>query len=112
VALYSATKSFVDAFTSSLFRELKGSGVNVSVIRAGAVRSAFFNKVAAASFGRRIPVERMAMTPEWVAERVWSLVRRPRRLAYVPAALVLVPWIELAFGWLIDRLGPLALRRM
>jgi short-subunit dehydrogenase len=112
VALYSATKSFVDAFTSSLFRELKGSGVHVSVVRAGAVRSAFFDKVAAASSGRRIPVERLAITPEQVADRVWSLVRRPRRLAYVPGALVFVPWVELAFGWLIDRLGPLALRGM
>ncbi|HSR49154.1 MAG TPA: hypothetical protein VLL77_14325 [Anaerolineales bacterium] len=40
-----------------------------------------------------------------------SLIRRPRRVAYVPSALAVVPWIELAFGWAIDRLGPIALRR-
>jgi hypothetical protein len=110
VALYSATKSFVDAFTSSLFRELKGSDVHISVVRPGAVRSAFFDKVALASSGRRIAAERLAVSPERVAERVWSVVRRPRRSAYVPATLVLVPCIELALGWLIDRLGSLALR--
>jgi short-subunit dehydrogenase len=110
-ALYSATKSFVDAFTSSLFRELKGTDVHISVVRPGAVHSAFFDKVAAASAGWRIRAERLAVSLERVAERVWSMVQRPRRLVYVPATLVLVPWIELTFGWLIDRLGPLALRR-
>ncbi|HMK08908.1 MAG TPA: SDR family NAD(P)-dependent oxidoreductase, partial [Anaerolineales bacterium] len=112
VALYSATKSFVDSFSSSLFRELKGTGVHISVIRPGAIRSGFFDKVARASFGRRIPAERLALAPERVAEGVWSVVRRPRRLAYVPPILAFVPWIELTFGWLIDRLGPLELRRM
>jgi short-subunit dehydrogenase len=111
-ALYSATKSFVDVLTSSLYRELKSTGVHISVLRPGAVRSRFFDKVAAASAGRRIPAERLAVSPERVAEGVWSVVRRPRRLAYVPAVLAVVPWIELAFGWLIDRLGPVALRHL
>jgi short-subunit dehydrogenase len=112
VAVYSATKSFVDSLTSSLFRELKDTGVHISVVRPGAVRSPFFDKVAAASFGRRIPAEKLAVAPERVAENVLSVLRRPRRIAYVPAALAFVPWVELAFGWLIDRLGPLALRGM
>jgi short-subunit dehydrogenase len=91
---------------------LKGSHVHVSVVRPGAVRSAFFDKVAAASAGRRIPAERLAVAPDRVAERVWSVVRRPDRLLYVPAALAFVPWIELTFIWRLDRLGPMALRRL
>jgi hypothetical protein len=48
--------------------------------------------------------------PEAVANRIWNLLRRPARVAYVPRLLSFVPWIELCFGWLIDRLGPLLLR--
>jgi hypothetical protein len=36
---------------------------------------------------------------------------RPRRVAYVPSWLRLVPWAELTFGWIIDRIGPLLLKR-
>jgi uncharacterized MAPEG superfamily protein len=39
------------------------------------------------------------------------LIRHPRRLIYVPRYLAAVPWLELSFGWLIDLLGPLLLRR-
>jgi hypothetical protein len=31
-------------------------------------------------------------------------------LIYVPAYLRVVPWVELTFGWIIDRLGPLLLK--
>ena len=38
--------------------------------------------------------------------RSCGLLRRPRRAVYVPAALRILPWVELGFGWLIDRLAP------
>ncbi len=111
VALYSATKSFLDAFSSALHRELRGSGVRVSVVRPGPVQSEFYAAAARRLQGRPLPAERFAVRPEGVADCIWSLLRRPRRVAYVPRVLSLVPWLELSFGWLIDRLGPLLLRR-
>ena len=39
VAVYAATKSFVDAFTTSLHRELRGTGVYASSIRPGPVNT-------------------------------------------------------------------------
>ncbi len=59
----------------------------------------------------RIPAEGLAVPPQRVADRIWSLLQCPRRVAYVPALLRLVPWVELTFGGLIDRIGPLLLRR-
>jgi short-subunit dehydrogenase len=50
VALYGATKAFLDGFTTSLYRELVNTGVNVSVVRTGAVKTPFFNKVAGGRF--------------------------------------------------------------
>lgn len=111
VAIYSATKSFIDSFTTSIYRELRGTNVYVSVVRSGAVSSEFFDHAARHSEGRRIPLERLSVSPEMVAGRIWELLNRPARTAYIPRILALVPWMELAFGRVIDRLGPLALRR-
>ncbi len=111
VAMYSATKSFLDAFTTSVFRELRGSHVHVSVLRPGPVTTEFFDRAQKRSKGLRTPGEAFATTPEKVAEAIWSLVRRPRRVAYVPGILSLSPWLEILFSWLLDRLGPMLLKR-
>jgi hypothetical protein len=56
-------------------------------------------------------VEWLAIKPEIVADRVWELIRKPTRIIYVPRILRVVPWIELTFGWIEDRIGPLLLRQ-
>jgi hypothetical protein len=109
VALYSATKAFLDSFSTALYRELHNTQVNVSVIRSGAVSSEFFDLAKERSTGRRIPFSQIAVKPEMVAQRIWSVIRHPVRYAYVPRLLRIIPWIELSFGWLIDRMGPLLL---
>jgi len=111
VALYSATKSFVDAYTTALYRELQGTRVHVSVVRAGAVATEFFDRASSHLSALRMPARRLGVKPELVANRVWALLKRPARVAYVPRLLSFIPWVELCFGWLIDRLGPLLLRR-
>lgn len=111
VAVYGATKAFIDNFTTALYRELRGTGVRLGVIRPGFVNSEMSAKAAARPNGSPIPAERFGVSPERVAERVWDMIRRPRRVTYVPRLLRLVPWFELTFGWLIDRIGPVLLRR-
>lgn len=110
-ALYSATKSFVDNFTTALYRELRGTAVRVSLLRPGPVQTEFFDRAASQPDGRRVPGQRFAITPERVAARVIAVLRRPQRVAYVPNWLRVVPWVEPAFGWIIDLLGPALLRR-
>jgi short-subunit dehydrogenase len=111
IAVYSATKSFVESFTTSLHRELVGSGVHISVIKPGPVATPFYDRAAAQEGGSRIPGERFAVHPEAVAQRILALLRRPRRVVYVPHWLHVVSWVEPALGWLIDLFGPLLLRR-
>ena len=111
-ALYSATKSFIYTLSTALYRELQGSGVHVSAVRPGAVLTEFYRTVTRLSAGRSIPVERFAVAPEAVAEAIVRLIRRPRRAVYVPRGLRIVPWLELSFGWLMDRVAPFFLRRM
>ncbi|MBN1977693.1 MAG: SDR family NAD(P)-dependent oxidoreductase [Anaerolineae bacterium] len=111
IALYSATKSFVESFTTSLYRELRDTGVRISLVKPGAVATEFFKKASAQLAALRMPGGELNVKPETVADRVWKLLKRPARVAYVPRLLSLVAWVEPFFGWLIDRLGPLLLRR-
>lgn len=111
VAIYSATKSFLDSFTTAVYRELRGTQVHMSVVRAGPVITEFSEKAADLKDGLHLPTERMGISAEAVAGRIWGLLRKPRRVIYVPRYLRVTPWIELCFGWLADRIGPLLLRR-
>jgi short-subunit dehydrogenase len=111
IAIYSASKASVDAFTTALYRELVGTPLCASVVRAGPVASEFYQAARALPGGRPVPAERFAVSPERVALAVWAVLQRPRRVVYVPAILCLSPWLETLFGRVIDRLGPLLLRK-
>ena len=111
VAVYSATKAFVDAFTTALHRETAGSGVNVSVLKPGPVETEFYALADRRPAARRMPARKYAVSAEAVAEQVWNLLARPRRVAYVPRLLAIAPWVELYFGWIMDLVGPQLLKR-
>ena len=110
-ALYSATKSFIDALSTALYRELRIAGVHVSAVRPGPVLTEFYNVMASRSSGRMLGVGRMGIPPEAVADAIVGLLARPRRVVYVPRRFQVLPWVELGFGWLYDLLSGLLLRR-
>jgi len=112
IALYGATKSFLDNFTTALYRELTGTRVHVSVVRAGPVRTEFGEAALSQENGGHVPTEHLGVTADYVAWHIWNLILRPRRVIYVPDWLRVVPWAELAFGWIIDRVGPLLLKKI
>lgn len=111
IALYGATKSFLDNFTSAIFRELTGTKVHISVVRAGPVRTEFGKAALSRENGGHVPTEKIGVKAEVVAECIWKLLLKPRKVAYVPDWLRLVPWAELSFGWIIDKIGPLLLKK-
>ncbi len=111
IAMYSASKSFMDAFTTSLYRETRGTNVQVSVVRAGPVQTEFGETALQKENGGHVPTEKIGVSAEHVAWRIWKLLLHPRRVIYVPRWLRIVPWLELSFGWLEDLLGPMLLKR-
>jgi short-subunit dehydrogenase len=111
IALYGATKSFLDNFTTALYRELTGTHVHISVVRAGAVRTEFGEVALSKENGGHVPTEHVGVTADYVAWQIWKLMLRPQRVIYVPGWLQVVPWAELTFGWIIDRVGPLLLKK-
>ena len=112
VAMYSATKAFIDSFSTSLHRELQGTAVHVSMLRPGPVQTEFFTASdRRAANGFHMPAERLAVPVQQVVDGLWSLIEHPRRVLYVPRWMGITPVVEYLFGWIIDRLGPLLLAR-
>jgi short-subunit dehydrogenase len=111
ISIYSASKAFLDAFTTSLHRELKGSGVHSSVLRAGPVKTEFFDTARNLENGGSVPAESFAISAERVAESIYRLIKHPARFRYVPYYLFLSPLLEMLFSGIIDQIGPLLLRR-
>lgn len=111
IAVYSATKAYVDAFTTSLHRELKRTGVHISVLRAGPVKTEFFESAKNLEDGGSVPAERFAIPAERVSKAIWKLIRHPKRVLYVPFYVSVSPLLEVLFSWIIDEVGPVLLRR-
>jgi uncharacterized protein len=101
LAMYTGTKAFLAAYSTAVHRELRRTGVHVSLLRCGDVRTEFFDSMAARS--SRIPREPRKIPAERVAEAVWQVLHRPRRLVCVPRSMRLVSGLEQWLGWLLDR---------
>ena len=81
--LYSATKFGVRGFSVALRRQVAGSGVSVSVVEPGNIRTAM-----TAGIDKGLP------EPELVARTIADLVVHPRREVIVPRRHQLLIWIE------------------
>jgi len=110
-AVYSGSKAFLSAFTAALYRELRGSGVQVSVVLPGPVATEIFDNSEKIPNGFRIPAEAGAISPTAVADCAWSLLLHPRRYAFVPWYWRWTSIAEFAFGWAMDLVGPILLKR-
>jgi NAD(P)-dependent dehydrogenase (short-subunit alcohol dehydrogenase family) len=87
--LYSATKYGLRGFALALRRQLSGTGVSVSLVSPGNIRTGMTEHVAA-----RLP------GPELVAEQIAGLVVHPRREVVIPRRHYLIVWLEqLASGF-------------
>jgi short-subunit dehydrogenase len=89
--LYSATKFGIRGFSYALRRQLRGSGVTVSLISPGFIRTPMTR-------GMRLPMP----GPEIVARRVARLVRKPKRDVIVPGIYRVALWVERYAPWLVD----------
>jgi short-subunit dehydrogenase len=89
--LYSATKFGVRGFSYALRRQLRGSGVTVSVVSPGFIRTPMTR-------GNKAPMP----GPEIVARRIAKLVRKPKREVIVPGIYRVAVWFERYLPWLVD----------
>jgi NADP-dependent 3-hydroxy acid dehydrogenase YdfG len=90
--LYSATKYGLRGFSLALRRQLAGSGVFVSLVSPGNIRTAMTSHLRSALPG-----------PELVAGTIADLVVRPRREVVIPRLHYAIAWLEQASGGLADQ---------
>jgi short-subunit dehydrogenase len=84
MALYHASKAFVGSLSEALSEEVRGTGVTVTCVAPGPVRTMFFAKAGA----RRAQLFKILpkLTAEAVAESAWRGFRRGRRMV-VPGTI-------------------------
>lgn len=110
IAVYSASKAYLNAFTTAIHRELTGTDIHFGILLPGAVRTEFFTSIEKHPFGRRLNMDWIAITADQVAGGLWSMLNHPRRKKYIPWWVAVSPWFELIFGGVIDLVGPLLLK--
>jgi short-subunit dehydrogenase len=100
-SLYSASKAGLRSWSRALGRELRGSGVYVSLISPGYIRTPMTE-------GVKLPMA----PPELIANTVLSLVRRPRPEVIVPRVYAVGAWLEWYVPWLLDIAAQRIVRRV
>ncbi|MEW5872315.1 MAG: SDR family oxidoreductase [Chloroflexota bacterium] len=101
-SVYDATKFAVRGFGEGLRREVGVYGLRVSTICPGGVETEFGE---AAGFHRttRVTTPRpLVLSAEQVAQAVWGLVRRPRRLLVIPGIMLPAVWLNALVPGLLD----------
>lgn len=98
--MYSASKFGLRGFSLGLRRELRGSGVTVSLIAPGFVRSEM-------TASARLPMP----DPEIVARAVADVLEHPRREVIVPRVYALLAALDHFFPALGDQVSGLLIRR-
>jgi NAD(P)-dependent dehydrogenase (short-subunit alcohol dehydrogenase family) len=81
--IYSAGKYGVRGFALALRRQLSGTGVSVSLVSPGNIRTPMTQELAA-----RLP------GPEFVAEQIARLIVHPRREVVIPRRHYIIAWLE------------------
>jgi NADP-dependent 3-hydroxy acid dehydrogenase YdfG len=89
--VYSATKYGLRGFSLALRRQLAGTGVSVSLVSPGRLRTEMTSRVPGPLPG-----------PELAATAIANLITRPRREVIVPAKHNVIAWLEQALPTLAD----------
>ncbi|MGI0046258.1 MAG: SDR family NAD(P)-dependent oxidoreductase [Nitrosotalea sp.] len=98
MAAYCASKFAMLGFSESLYHELKGSGVGVTVVSPIMVRTNFFNHN---SFSK-MPRYTTALSANTVAKAVVRAASSPRLEIVVPQVVRIAIWFKQTFPYLIN----------
>lgn len=99
MAAYCASKFAMLGFSESLFHELKGTGVGVTVVSPIMVRTNFFKHE---SFGKMPRYSATSLDPKTVANAVVRAASSPRLEIVVPQFVRIAIWMKQTFPYLIN----------
>jgi hypothetical protein len=116
-ALYSATKAAVRALSMSLNEELHGTGIHVSMVSPGPVRTRMLD-IEARDDRSTMAFVQKTLRPERVARAILNTIRRPRKETVIPRVTGMLTLVVSRFPSLfsacypiLDALGRIGLER-
>jgi uncharacterized protein len=99
MASYCASKFAILGFSESLFHELKGTGVGITIVSPIMVRTNFFNHE---SFRNMSRYSATSLSPKTVANAVVRAASSPRLEIVVPQFVRFVIWLKQTLPYLIN----------
>ncbi len=106
-SIYSASKYGIRGFAQSLRRELRGKGIQVSVVYPGAVATEFDRHAGVDWKTTRVTPGWLLLSAEDVAEEIVRVVQRGKNRVILPRVMNLAIWGNIFFpglvGWLLSR---------
>jgi short-subunit dehydrogenase len=85
-SVYSATKFALRGFTHSLAQELKGTGVNISLVSPGPVNTKMLQQEAG-YYKAAIAFVNKAILPEQIADTIIEVINKPKTEVIIPSSL-------------------------
>lgn len=107
---YSATKHAILGYANSLRMELEGSGIQVSVVNPGPVRTSFFSTADKTGEYEK-SVQRFMLTPEFVASKTVELIQKPRREVNLPGWMNIGTKLYQLFPGIVEKVAGSQLRK-
>jgi short-subunit dehydrogenase len=101
-SVYAATKFGIRGFTESLRREVGVYGIHVSGIYPGGTRTEFNEQAKINRKTGYTTPSSLKLDASQVAESVWSLVQKPRRMYILPGIMRLTIWTNQLLPALVD----------
>jgi len=108
IAIYSATKSYIDTFTKSLQAEKrKKDKIYFTLILPGAIKTEFFDRAEKNKGAQKIGLPLFEMKAEKVVNKIIKSIKKPDKIVYIPSILSVLPFLNLLFGRFARNLGPI-----
>lgn len=108
IAIYSATKSYIDTFTKSLQAEKrKKDKIYFTLILPGAIKTEFFDRAEKNKGAQKIGLPLFEMKAEKVVNKIIKSIKKRDKIVYIPSILSVLPFLNLLFGRFARNLGPI-----
>lgn len=99
---YAATKAALWAFTNSLRRELKGTGVGTLTLITPGVKTKMFDEIQD-KYGKNIDFSSPHMSPQEYADQVMSAIEREDTFLYPKGSTRVGLWVAQNLPWLFEK---------
>jgi short-subunit dehydrogenase len=101
-SLYAASKFGVHGFSEALRREVRIHGIRVSGIYPGGADTEFKQQAGIKRRSGLTTPRRMRLSADEIAQAVFDLVQRPRRMIILPRSMILIYWLNILMPGIVD----------